>query len=348
MKTKHLIHLAALCGFLSSLHAQTPPLTPSGPPSDPATAMKSLNQVEPRTIIGSLPYTITQSGSYYLAGNMSVPHDTTAISIEAADVILDLGGFTISSTAGSGAGAACITATNAARSVTIRNGNIRSGITSSGSGPFSFSGTGFSDGIFLPGNSDAARSFRVEHITVRGTTDGIDCGGISGIGSMAVISNCHVHDAPHYGIAGAGGTVTDCTVQRFDQYGYGIAGAVITRCAVSGGGITTIGILGEVVSACNASASGTGAKCIQGQSISNCTADVSANNQLGIDGTTVTGCTVSMQDRSGITGINAKSATNCHVFAYGGVMFDAEIANGCTFQTVGGATNNITHKYNMP
>src|SRR5205085_693571 len=43
-------------------------LTPPGPP---APVMKTLQQIEPRTAISSLPFTITNSGSYYLTGNLT-------------------------------------------------------------------------------------------------------------------------------------------------------------------------------------------------------------------------------------------------------------------------------------
>ena len=100
MKTKHLICLAALCGFSSTLQAQTPPLTPSGPPSDPATAMKSLNQVEPRTPIGSLPFTISQPGSYYFTKNLEFTAATGhAVTVTSDNVSIDMMGFTLSSTA---------------------------------------------------------------------------------------------------------------------------------------------------------------------------------------------------------------------------------------------------------
>ncbi len=46
----------------SSLHAQGP----LAPPGAPAPTFKTLQQVEPRTPISALPFTISQPGSYYL------------------------------------------------------------------------------------------------------------------------------------------------------------------------------------------------------------------------------------------------------------------------------------------
>ncbi|MEM7391035.1 MAG: right-handed parallel beta-helix repeat-containing protein [Verrucomicrobiota bacterium] len=66
------------------------------PESDPAPTFKTLNEIEARTIIDSIPFTITNSGSYYLTGNLR--HSTPGadgIVIDAHEVTLDLNGFTL-------------------------------------------------------------------------------------------------------------------------------------------------------------------------------------------------------------------------------------------------------------
>ena len=65
------------------------------PPGAPAPTMKTLTQIEPRTAISSIPTTITQSGSYYLTGNLSGVAGQNGITIVASDVTLDLNGFTL-------------------------------------------------------------------------------------------------------------------------------------------------------------------------------------------------------------------------------------------------------------
>ena len=58
----------------------------------------ALDEVEPRTPIApaDIPVTITASGSYYLTGSVSIGAPLGAvITIDAADVSLDLNGFTI-------------------------------------------------------------------------------------------------------------------------------------------------------------------------------------------------------------------------------------------------------------
>ncbi|MBN1675928.1 MAG: hypothetical protein JXR37_33095 [Kiritimatiellae bacterium] len=99
------------------------PMTPPGPPGSEAASMKTLNQVEPRTLIDAIPYTITNSGSYYLTRNLTTSAETNGIVIEADDVTLDLNGFILSGTPSAWCGIALGTQTN--RNITIRNGVVR-------------------------------------------------------------------------------------------------------------------------------------------------------------------------------------------------------------------------------
>ncbi len=70
------------------------------PPGAPGETMKTLAQVEPRTPISSLPYTITESGSYYVTGNLS--STTHGIVIETSGVTVDLMGFSLTGDGSSG------------------------------------------------------------------------------------------------------------------------------------------------------------------------------------------------------------------------------------------------------
>ena len=109
--------------FPMRVHAQGP-LTPPGAPTP---SMKSLDQIEARTPISSLPFTISSSGSYYLTKNLSVSSGN-AITINASGVTLDLNGFTITSTAASATGTA-ILINGAFQNITILNGFIQGGVT---------------------------------------------------------------------------------------------------------------------------------------------------------------------------------------------------------------------------
>lgn len=92
-------------------------LTPPGPPGP---TMKTLTQVEPRTPIGSVPYTISQPGSYYLSTNCTLSGAGDGVTIEADSVTLDLMGFTLSGGDGSG-----IVGQSGRQQLVIRNGHVR-------------------------------------------------------------------------------------------------------------------------------------------------------------------------------------------------------------------------------
>ena len=107
----------ALTGVSSKLQAQGP-LAPSVPPGP---MMKTLQQVEPRTPIAALPFTISTAGSYYLAGNLTGSAGSNGISIQADNVSLDLAGFTL---LGSG-GATGVVATASVKNIAVHNGVVR-------------------------------------------------------------------------------------------------------------------------------------------------------------------------------------------------------------------------------
>jgi hypothetical protein len=96
------------------------------PPGAPAPTMKSLDQIEARTPISSLPFTISSAGSYYLTKNLSVTTGN-ALTINASQVTVDLNGFTISSTASSANGTGIALASGLA-DIAIFNGHIKGGV----------------------------------------------------------------------------------------------------------------------------------------------------------------------------------------------------------------------------
>src|SRR5689334_14299720 len=99
MKTRKQVLLAAVVSTFSIL----PSAFGQGaltPPGAPAPTMKSLDQVEPRTPIPSLPFTITNSGSYYLTTNLTGQSGTNGITIACSPVTLDLSGFALTGVSG--------------------------------------------------------------------------------------------------------------------------------------------------------------------------------------------------------------------------------------------------------
>src|ERR1700738_5329496 len=92
------------------------------PPGAPAPTMKTLDQVQPRTLIpgGTAVYTISNEGSYYLGGNLSIASGN-AITVAANNVTIDLQGFELVGTGGSTG----VLINSGVSNVTVRNGTIR-------------------------------------------------------------------------------------------------------------------------------------------------------------------------------------------------------------------------------
>ncbi len=182
------------------------------PPGAPAPTMKTLTQIEPRTPISSLPYTISNSGSYYLTGNVLGVAATNGITIAADGVALDLNGFAVVGVAGSVYG---IYVSGSHTNLAVRNGSV------SGWGNTAIEAT-------FP-----LRSVRLEHLNVSGNTtfDAVsinnalisDCtveGGFNGLDvTTSDIHHCLVSDSLDAGIFADNSSVSDCQIQNCLQYG---------------------------------------------------------------------------------------------------------------------------------
>ncbi len=115
---------ALLFAQMISIFAQGP-LPPPGPPGP---TMKTLDQVEARRPIDptqpgfTLPYIISQRGSYYLAGNLNGTSGNVGIRIDVDDVSLDLNGYAMKGGTG---GTSAILINGSLSGISIRNGTIR-------------------------------------------------------------------------------------------------------------------------------------------------------------------------------------------------------------------------------
>lgn len=191
------------------------PLTPPGPP---APTMKTLQQIEPRTPISSVPVVITTSGSYYLTTNLNAVSGN-GITISANNVSLDLNGFALTA---SGAGNGIILPTTQAN-VTVRNGSV----------------SGWAYGVF-------ANNVIVEHLTVSSCSSaGIRCTG------SAQMRNCICAGNSGTGIyVDADGLITDCIASGNGSYGILAIHSIVRNCRVANNGLSGINISTGAVSGC--------------------------------------------------------------------------------------------------
>jgi hypothetical protein len=118
MKTNNMIQvnlIAALLAIFSfAIPAYAGSLEPSAPPGP---TMKTLDEVEPRIPITTIPFTIDQPGSYYLTNDLTTA--ASGILVESDDVTIDLMGYRLMGmTNGIGISVS-------ANNVEIRNGVIR-------------------------------------------------------------------------------------------------------------------------------------------------------------------------------------------------------------------------------
>ena len=358
------------------------------PPGAPAPTMKTLDQVEARTPIPAATSTqyISQSGSYYLTGNITVS-TSHGISIQADNVTLDLNGFTIESTDPTPSSEA-VFLQGVLRNVTIVNGFIKGGVVNTDG---TYAGPGFTRGIYAIDDFNV----RVSGVSVSGCLyDGIY---LSTLDETSLAESCLVRTVGGIGIHAStikssvaiecgdaaiyGGQVSDCR-GKSTGLGYGVYATTANNCtgiSDSGTGLyattannctgtTTSGIYGlstGIANNCTGTttsgnyglSAGTANNCkgtttsgnygLYAATADNCKGICNSGSGKGLYATTANNCH-GLTSGSG-TGLYASSiATGCYGYSYSGIGLHAYIANSCYASTHSGTAQNINYKYNMP
>ncbi|MDR3458870.1 MAG: right-handed parallel beta-helix repeat-containing protein [Verrucomicrobiae bacterium] len=182
------------------------------PPGAPAPTMKTLAQIEPRTPIASLPYTITNAGSYYVTANLVGVAGQVGILISTNNVTLDLGGFALSGVPSSTTG---IFISGSYSNIVVRNGTITG-----------WGGQGV-NGYTL----GFPRNVIYEHLAISGN-------GTVGLNAEAgsIIRDCVIMNNGSDGISSVGSLITGCITRDNLRYGMNVTGSTIRLCTVQNNG----------------------------------------------------------------------------------------------------------------
>lgn len=222
--------VAFLASVVVSVSAVAGDLNP--PAGAVAPTMKTLQQVEPRIPISatttpgnaSAVFVITQPGSYYLTGNISVPSNFSGIEVSAAGpVTIDFRGFSIIGQLGS------IFGVTSAQTCTIYGGGIFA-----------------TDGGIAGSLSLIVDNMTIELANLSGRP------GISTAGATdSRVTNTTVRGAGDYAIEIAAGIVSNCTISCPPSGdGVNVTRGVIERCTIVGAG-TGINVSNAVVRDCS-------------------------------------------------------------------------------------------------
>lgn len=275
----------AVAGFAGPI---APPAGPVGP------TMKTLAEIESRIAINATNtpgdadgtpsvYKITQPGSYYLTGNISVAQAKSAIEVAAHNVTIDLNGFEIN---GNAVGLSGVYSTmSGARGLTVRNGSI-SWFTS--------------HGVY----AESVRSPSLTDVRI-----GV-CGSGARLGDCAVVSRCVFDGNTSFGLhLAGGGSVDQCTAieggNGFSAQGWAnFTGCTARTCTGKGFQM----LFGGTVTNCSAThCTGDGFWLQSGASITNCQSQNNTGAGVFLNGA----CTATNNSVTGNTnGIVATNAAN--------------------------------------
>jgi parallel beta-helix repeat protein len=274
---------------------------PLAPPGAPAPTMKTLQQVEPRTPISSLPFTINQPGSYYLTTNLSSAAGS-GITIQTNGVTLDLMGFELVGLPGSAFG---ILVSGTRTNLLIRNGTVRNWGSSGISAPFAHDSE-FRD-LRLLANGSAGLSCGINSKVVHCKANDNGFVGILGdlVNGGAMVMYCTASGNQSDGIStGIRSTVMGCTTVSNQSRGISVNGRGLVRDSVAqfNGDIGISMGHGSAVIHCTARSNQVhGISASSGSTIREC---VSEGNVLGGvtvgAGSSVNACTIINNGNNGI------------------------------------------------
>ena len=284
MKIKHipaLIQSAAMAFLLATVTCQQTTFAQGSltPPGAPAPTMKTLEQIEPRIPISSLPYIISQPGSYYLTTNLTGVAGQDGITISGARVTLDLMGFELRGVPGALSGIRM----NPATSPHVLNGSIVSW------GQDGINGTN--------GSGGAIERLRVSNNGRYGIS----------FGSASQVRHCIVFGNGIAGILLSNDVeVDDCVSTGNGTHGIQAGtGSTIRRCMAVGNsaaGITGSGLDGLNIVECNTEFNGSGIATLGQTIVKDCFARSNAVVGIAVGpGSTVQGCNASDNGTNGIT-----------------------------------------------
>jgi parallel beta-helix repeat protein len=271
---KHKLFTLLLLGPLSILSSQLATFAQGSltPPGAPAATMKSLDQIEPRTPISSLPFNITNGGSYYLTGSLTSA--AGGITIQANEVTLDLMGFALAGGNGSG-----ISVSGARTNIVIRNGTVRGWTT---------------NGI----EASSAMNSQLEELRISSN------GGFGVRAGAGIVSKCEAYKNGAEGIYTSGSIIRDCLSHNNGSHGIIVDfDSTIVNCVArqnTGAGI--ISIYGVTVTGCSANFNtAAGISAGDGSTVTICSAKANGTDGIvGGTGSTINGCTVTANTSDGI------------------------------------------------
>lgn len=246
-------------------------------PGAPAPTMKTLQQIEPRTDLASVPgdatfhHIITQPGSYYLSGNLPVTKGN-GIDVRVARVTIDLNGFEVRWLEGTGG--AGIFVRPGAHEFAVKNGAIN-GKTGAVNG--------FAFGIQSSTGTDLARAGSVVDVTVSGC------------------SNIGIRGGPEWQLLRVRARGNGQGLQALD-------GAVVAHCIATENSGTGIAVEKASVSHCVASSNGGVGIVATSSTISGCTVRSNGGDGISAGISHITGCTAYENSGDGI-----QIASDCFV-----------------------------------